>query len=319
MASELSSSRILCEKILDDRLVRKVCFGGVEDRYRALAWRVVFQTVSLRRDQHQQEIMSRNDKYLMLAAGYGGGPDSGVGSMPQVLDRGEYRSRARVSRKTMHQIDIDIKRIDSRHRTHLGTDISYMYRHILLLVAHRRPALGYVQGMADILVPFILVFSQENLETAESSSYFCYSRLLDEIQHNIVGLQTGMIRRLDKSIEIAAPELRRHLRDIGLEMHMFAFRWFNCFFIREFKFPAVYKILDTIFASDSINELLLYFGVALVMNFKPVLIENDFSHNILFLQNMYEREWEDAEIELLLSSARFYRSAIHGRLQLPTS
>ena len=67
---------------------------------------------------------------------------------------------------------------------------------------------------------------------------------------------------------------------------MFAFRWLNCFLLVSLSCPILYKILDTIFASDSINELLLYFAVALLISSKSVLFENDFSHNILFLQNI---------------------------------
>lgn len=348
MVSDSPSNIMLNRKILDDKLLEKLCFGGVRDEYRPIVWRVIFQMVGLKQDVHEREIKSKDGKYFALLAGtdssiFGcvedrsrSGDVSVETSSPrifleslQVKDGSRskmkrdlniqgklsinHRSKFRleISRKTIHQIDIDIKRIDSRHKIHLGADISFIYYHILSLVAYRRPSLGYVQGMADILVPFVLVFSHDDIATAESSAYFCYCRLLDEIQHNIIELQGPLIKKLDSAIEMADPDFHRFLREIGLETHMFAFRWFNCFFIREFKFPVLYKILDTIFASGSTNELLVYFAVALLMSFKPVLIENDFAHNVLFLQNIYEREWEDAEIELLLSSAKFYRNTIH--------
>lgn len=304
MSSESLGSRILESKILDDKLVRRLCFGGVEGKYRALVWRVVLQIVGLRRDVYQDEVNIKNSRYLEILV------SSLQKNNEEVRGRSRHNFEFQISKRVMHQIDIDIKRIDVKYKTHLGMDISYMYYNILSLVAYRRPSLGYIQGMSDILVPFILVFSQENMDTAESSSYFCYSRLLDEIQHNIIELQITQIRRLDSIIEIADPDFHKLLREMGLEIHMFAFRWFNCFFVREFKFPVLYKILDTMFASESTSELLLYFAVALLMSFKPVLAENDFSSSILLLQNMHEKEWEDAEIELLLSSARFYRKMV---------
>lgn len=304
-----------------------MCFGGIGQEHRAAAWRVVFQTVGLRRELHRREIDAKDRRYFELLAGADEETDERVGcidirSLPTIAEsfliKGRepwgvlsiHRFRHHLPRKTMHQIDIDIQRIDAGHKTWEGRDVSCIFYHVLSLVAYRRPSLGYVQGMADMLIPFVLVFCRESMETAESSAYFCYSRLLDETQHNIIDMQAAMVRDLDALVEMVDPDFHRHLREIGLEVHMFAFRWFSCLFIREFELPLVYKILDTVFASENIGEAVLCFGLALLMSFKPYLVQNDFASCILFLQSIAEKSWEDAEIELLLSSARFYRNTI---------
>ncbi|KAM0672045.1 GTPase activating protein [Ordospora colligata] len=316
-----SGEQLFGNEVIDEKLLRDLCFGGIESKYRGIAWRVIFHIVGLRKRMHMKEIETKHMKYIEMASKIGYVCQGGYGAEckgceskkdTDVMICGKKKT-LNVSKKIMHQIDIDVKRIDMKYRICLGMDISYVYYRVLLLVAYRRPTLGYIQGMADILVPFIVVFSQENSEKMESSAYFCYSRLLDEIQHNMTGLQVKMIKRLDAVIRTIDPDYHAFLKDVGIEMHMFAFRWFNCFFIREFKVPTIYKVLDTIFASDNICESLLYFGVALLMKFKNALIGNDFSHGILFLQNIYENEWEEAEIELMLSSAKFYRSVMSGQ------
>ncbi|CAD25342.1 hypothetical protein [Encephalitozoon cuniculi GB-M1] len=316
-------SKVFGENAIDEKLVRKLCFGGVGSKYRGIAWKIIFQVVGLRKQLHTGEVEVKYSKYVKMVVKMGcsltngngcGGEGFDVdGSIPEGPDGMHYHKLA-LPEKIVHQIDLDIRRIDLRYRSYLGTDISYMYYRVLWLVAHKRPLLGYIQGMADILIPFILVFLNENAERAESNAYFCYARLLDEIQYNMVELQSGMIEGLDFVLQTVDPDFHKFLQEIGLEIHMFAFRWFNCLFVREFKVPILLKILDTIFASDSINESLVYFGVALLMKFKSTLVENDFSHNILFLQSIYDREWEEAEIELILSSAKFYRKVTSKQL-----
>jgi TBC1 domain family member 2 len=258
-------------------------YTGATSSDRAVAWRVIFQTVHLKRDDYREDIERKKRKYrsLMIPSGH-------------------------VSEKVRHQIEIDIKRLDAEYKMFNGIDASQMYYDILGLIAHRRPPLGYVQGMADILAPFVILFMDEDPSSAESSAYYCYTRLLDEIQHNILDMQSALMHRLSLALETADSDFYHRLRESGIEVHMFAFRWFSCFFTREFRFPVLFKVLDFIFVSDDINFSLLCIAVALLMNFKRRLAENDFASNILFLQNLSEREWEDAEVDMLLSASRLY-------------
>lgn len=215
-----------------------------------------------------------------------------------------------LDEKTIHQIDIDIKRLEPELKIIDGIDVTPMYYHILGLIAYKRPSLGYTQGMADILAPFITTYTLENIETAESSAYLCFSMLLNEIQSNIIDLQYPLISMLDEALRLSDLNLHAYLKKIGLETHMFAFRWFNCLFIREFKLSSLLKVLDTIFSADNTINYLIYLGVGLLLKFKSVLLENDFSSNILFLQNLHEREWEEGEIEMLLASVNMYRKSL---------
>ena len=83
----------------------------------------------------------------------------------------------------------------------------------------RHPASGYVQGINDIVTPFVVVFlseyielnlealevpakldglSEEELRNIEGDSYFCLSKILDGILDNYTsswpGLQKSFVR-----------------------------------------------------------------------------------------------------------------------------
>lgn len=212
-----------------------------------------------------------------------------------------------ISAKTVHQILIDIKRIDKASKTFESTDISHMYANILTLVAYNRPTLGYIQGMADILIPFIHIYSEENIETAESSAYYTYLRILDKIQSDIITLQYSQLFRLNQMLSLIDPTFYNYLKDQKLEIHIFAFRWFNCLFVREFSLKIVLRLLDSFLLFDDLSVSLVAFAAALLMFFKEKLMASDFGDNVLFLQSLQEVAWCEEDVEILLMTAGVYK------------
>jgi hypothetical protein len=94
----------------------------------------------------------------------------------------------------------------------------------LLYVWHmRHPASGYVQGINDIVTPFLIVFltehcevnlekltvpekfnevSQESLESVEADCYWSLSKLLDVILDNYTNSWPGIFKSFSKVEEI---------------------------------------------------------------------------------------------------------------------
>lgn len=217
-----------------------------------------------------------------------------------------YRYPLEINSKILHQIHIDIKRLSQESKSVGDVDVSYMYYNILVLISHRRPSLGYIQGMADILVPFIVEFSRENITTAESSAYFCYSKLLDSIQDNITTLQGELLFLLSCRLEMIDPDMYSYLKRNKLEIHMFAFRWFNCLFIREFPYELYKRVFTTMLCYESLNDFLVYFGVSLILHFKSQLMIHDFGANIIILQNISTYEWSEKIVRDLLHTTSIY-------------
>jgi hypothetical protein len=86
-----------------------------------------------------------------------------------------------------------------------------MVERILYIWAIRHPASGYVQGINDLVTPFLIVFLQEHVDqdvtrshcevdslpeavraNIEADSFWCMTRVLDGIQDNYTFAQPGI-------------------------------------------------------------------------------------------------------------------------------
>lgn len=98
----------------------------------------------------------------------------------------------------------------------------------------RHPASGYVQGINDVVTPFIVVFlseyievnldtldapakleevTEEQLANVEGDSYYCLSKILDGILDNYTsswpGIQKSFVR-IEEVIKRVDPDLLAH-------------------------------------------------------------------------------------------------------------
>lgn len=165
----------------------------------------------------------------------------------------------------------------------------FFFQNILTVVAVRRPAIGYVQGMADILSPFIQVFCTEDTDTAESSAFYAFSKFIDIVQANFIEGQPGIrhnISNLEKAVAKTDPELFGKLESAGIKTHMYAFRWFNCFFVREFEMENTYLLFDSIFAHGDPNRYAIFFGAALLISDRNAILGGGFEDILVFLQSL---------------------------------
>ena len=86
-----------------------------------------------------------------------------------------------------------------------------MVERILYIWAIRHPASGYVQGINDLVTPFLIVFLQEHVDqdvtrahcqvdslpqalraSIEADSFWCMTKVLDGIQDNYTFAQPGI-------------------------------------------------------------------------------------------------------------------------------
>ena len=95
------------------------------------------------------------------------------------------------------------------------------------LVVCRHPASGYVQGINDLVTPFLTVFLSEHFEgpmeywsveslseatvtAVEADSYWCLSRLLEGIQDHYTHAQPGIQRMVFSFQELVRYALIHH-------------------------------------------------------------------------------------------------------------
>ncbi|XP_020597746.1 TBC1 domain family member 22B-like, partial [Phalaenopsis equestris] len=152
--------------------------------------------------------------------------------------------------------------------------------------AIRHPASGYVQGINDLVTPFLVVFLEEHLDgnmeswdishlspqtisNIEADCYWCLSKLLDGMQDHYTFAQPGIQRLVFKLKELVRridEPVSRHMDEQGLEFLQFAFRWFNCLLIREIPFHLVTRLWDTYLAEgDSLPEFLVYISASFLL------------------------------------------------------
>jgi hypothetical protein len=136
----------------------------------------------------------------------------------------------------------------------------------------RHPASGYVQGINDVVTPFIVVFLSEytevNIETleppanlndlseeimsnVEGDAYYCVSKLLDGILDNYTsswpGIQKSFLR-IEEVIKRVDPELLNHFSSEGIDFYHMYFKWVTCLLLRQFSMKIGLRLFDTYLA-----------------------------------------------------------------------
>lgn len=170
-----------------------------------------------------------------------------------------------IDEATSHQIHIDILRTNQNTWIFQQKPIQESLERILYCWAVRHPASGYVQGINDIIIPFYVVFLSEyfNIEDSsqshtlpdvsciqcvEADSYWCLSKLLENLQDNYTSGQPGIFRKIaqfKRLMQRIDGALVAHFERQQLDFEIFSFRWMNCLLVREFSYAALIRMWDT--------------------------------------------------------------------------
>jgi hypothetical protein len=209
---------------------------------------------------------------------------------------------------------------------------------VLYIWSIRHPASGYVQGINDLLTPFLVVFlsgflkeeetkeEEENifhddlllnfisnekiLQKVEADSYWCLTKLLDGIQDHYTFAQPGlqrMVQRMEELVHRCDADLFHHIVEKeGVHFVQFAFRWMNCLLMREIPLNAIIRLWDTYLSEENgFENFHVYVCTAILMTFGEKLKSLEFQNLVLFLQNLpnVTKNWSEEEIDPLLSRA----------------
>lgn len=303
---EVVLNKILNQNFIDLRELKDVCWGGIPKKYRGKCWRIFLRTAGLGNINYNENIEAKKKDYF------------------------ERKKNMDLDYRIVHQIELDVMRIEKERKIFDGVDYSGMLTDILKVYAHERTVVSYIQGLSDLLATFLVVFiDEENAniteesrnQIIESSSYFCFARLVDNIQDNYIDFQKSvfkMMKKLREIVEILEPSIMRHFLKVNLEIHMFAFRWFNCCFVREFDPDNILVIFDSMFASSyiSFHDFMLFFGVTLLISYKDDLIDKDFGSCLTFLQDLKSRSMKLKNLQIILSKSRVNYNIFHTKNNL---
>ncbi|RDY12669.1 gyp1 [Mucuna pruriens] len=291
--------------VILDRL-RELAWSGVPEYMRPKVWRLLLGYAPPNPDRREGVLRRRRLEYLDCISQYYDIPDT-------------ERSDDEVN--MLRQIGVDCPRTVPDVPFFQQQQVQKSLERILYAWAIRHPASGYVQGINDLVTPFLVVFLSEYLEgdtisNIEADCYGCLSKLLDGMQDHYTFAQPGIQRLVFKLKELVRridEPVSRHMEDQGLEFLQFAFRWFNCLLIREIPFHLITRLWDTYLAEgDALPDFLVYIFASFLLTWSDKLQKLDFQELVMFLQHLPTQNWTHQELEMVLSRAFMWHSMFNN-------
>lgn len=147
----------------------------------------------------------------------------------------------------------------------------------------------------------------------EADTFWCLSKLLDNITDNYIHEQPGIIRQVNDLRNLISKidnSLLEHLECEGVDFIQFAFRWMNCLLMRELSIELIIRMWDTYLSETPLgfNNFHVYVCAAFLIKFAGELKQRDFQEILLFLQNPPTSSWTEKDVELMLSEAFIWQS-----------
>ncbi|KAL6202079.1 hypothetical protein ACLB2K_025790 [Fragaria x ananassa] len=308
----LSGTTVILEKL------RELAWSGIPPYMRPDVWRLLLGYAPSNSDRREGVLRRKRLEYLDCVSQYYDIPDT-------------ERSDDEIN--MLRQISVDCPRTVPDVSFFQQEQVQKSLERILYTWAIRHPASGYVQGINDLVTPFLVVFLSEYLDgsvdswsisdlpsdqisTVEADCYWCLSKLLDGMQDHYTFAQPGIQRLVFKLKELVRridEPVSRHVEEQGLEFLQFAFRWFNCLLIREIPFQLISRLWDTYLAEgDALPDFLVYIFASFLLTWSEELKKLDFQELVMFLQHLPTHNWTDQELEMVLSRAFMWHSMFNS-------
>ncbi|KAL5268009.1 hypothetical protein ACHWQZ_G004905 [Mnemiopsis leidyi] len=224
-----------------------------------------------------------------------------------------------------HQIHIDIPRTNPAIALFQHQKVQEAFERILYIWAYRNPGSGYVQGINDLVTPFYVVFlgqyvegnvetadisqlTDETLANTEADTYWCLSKLLDNLHDNYTFAQPGIqmkVHDLRRLVNRMDGVLDAHLERNVVEYLQFSFRWMNNLLMREMPLRCTIRLWDTYLSEpNGFSHFHLYVCAKFLTKWAKVIKSlPDFQAIMLFLQSLPTSRWSDDDIAELVSEA----------------
>ncbi|KAL4389331.1 hypothetical protein AHAS_Ahas03G0034400 [Arachis hypogaea] len=194
----LSGTTVILDKL------RELAWSGVPDDMRPTVWRLLLGYAPPNSDRREVVLRRKRLEYLECISQYYDIPDT---------DRSDDEINMR------RQIVVDCPRTVPDVPFYQQQQVQKSLERILYAWAIRHPASGYVQGINDLVTPFLVVFLSEYLEgsidnwsmsdlssdqinNVEADCYWCLSKLLDGMQDHYTFAQPGIQRLVFKLKEL---------------------------------------------------------------------------------------------------------------------
>ncbi|GAX82630.1 hypothetical protein CEUSTIGMA_g10056.t1 [Chlamydomonas eustigma] len=315
--------KLLSAAVIDLDALQELCWNGIPSELRPACWRLLLGYMPPNKSQQAATLGRKRQEYYDMVPTYYDISNS---------ERSEEELGA------LRQVILDVPRTAPTIPFFHEPFIQKSLERLLYIWGIRHPASGYVQGMNDLVTPFLAIFlgehltghieswspdqlNEEMLLQVEADCYWCLCKLVEAIQDHYTYAQPGIQRtvfRIHEVVRSAAPPLAQQLEGENIDFIQFAWRWVNCLLIREVPFELSFRLWDT-YLSEGCHrfaEFLVYACAAFLVMWQRELEHMEFQDMIMFLQKPPTGEWHEAQLEAVLGQAFILRnqySAAHLR------
>lgn len=316
---DVQFDKVMSAEVINMAELRKLAWNGIPGKHRAQAWKILLGYLPTNQSRRATNLQRKRAEYKDACAQHYEIDDD---------------TRTAQEQETLRQVLVDVPRTAPEVALFRNERIRRILARLLYVWAMRHPASSYVQGINDLATPLLVVFladyyqgedvldghvmnhlSEERLDELEADVYWCLTNLLSGIQDHYTADQPGlqrMVLRLEELVHRIDTDLTQHLEEMGVQFLQFSFRWMNCLLLREFDLKCVVRLWDTYISErDGFEGFHVYVCAAFLCQFSPQLQAMSFDELLGFMQKIPTQDWNDTEIEMLLSQA-FVLSTLFG-------
>ncbi|KAK3670940.1 GTPase activating protein [Recurvomyces mirabilis] len=265
-----------------DEVKDRIFHGGLDpdDSVRKEAWLFilgVYEWTSTKQERHAK-MNSLRDEYIRLKGAW----------WERMLDeQGTLEEREWWKEQKM-RIEKDVHRTDRHIPLFAGEDIPHpdpdspfaeagtnvhleQMKDMLLTYNEYNRDLGYVQGMSDLLAPIYAI------EQDDAVAFWGFVKFMERMERNFLRDQSGMrlqLVTLDQLCQLLDPKLYDHLQKVDSTNFFFFFRMLLVWFKREFSFPDILRLYETLWTDYLSSNFHLFIAMAILEKHRNVIIDH---------------------------------------------
>ncbi|KAJ2898795.1 GTPase activating protein [Coemansia aciculifera] len=134
-----------------------------------------------------------------------------------------------------------------------------------------KASLGYVQGMSDLLAPIYSVYQDE------PATFWAFTAFMKRMRSHFLRDQTGMqdeLTTMAHLVEIANPQLFRHLDKCDASNMFCCYRWLLIWFKREFSFENILRLWEVLWTDYLTDRFVLFVALAILQRHADVIMDH---------------------------------------------
>lgn len=308
---------------IDYDTLTKLSWQGIPQEVRPMVWRLLLKTAPLHRDIRDSTLNRKREEYKGFVKMYY------VNNKENGLNENES--------KTMKIIINDVFRTQPSCRLFHHKAVQEMMIRILWVWQVRHPASGYVQGMNDLITPFLTVFLVEHLKSVdintmevpadiestlteevkdiiEADTFYGLSKILNGILDNFT-FKSGTEKAINKIKDIIKKidlDLFNHLNTVDPSQYIFkvfSLRWLFSLLIREFSMKVAVRLFDTYMSDEKgFSVLHLYVCASILLKWSIKIQKMNLDNIMLFLQDLPTKQWSEQDLDVIIAEAYVFKS-----------